>query len=206
MKDLFPFLLGVVWLTAVGVGMEVLRVHDSTPGGNSGIPSNWPTQSHIPRLAGLPTLVMFAHPECPCTRASIGELALLMTHCQNKVDAHVVFLRPAGSGKDWLYTDLWDSAEVIPEVSVAADDMGAEAGNFHVTTSGHVVLYDSCGKLLFSGGITEARGHYGDNEGVSAIMNRLNHEGETVAETPVFGCSLVNPPSKSSGRASPCLH
>jgi len=78
-------------------------------------------------------------------------------------------------------------------VIVRADQEGNEARCFQVTTSGHVVLYDVHGKLLFSGGITVSRGHSGDNDGRSAIMKLLNHEMVAVPETPVFGCSLLNP-------------
>jgi hypothetical protein len=42
------------------------------------------------------------------------------------------------------------------------------------------------GCLLFSGGITAARRHAGDNAGESAIVALLNNQ------TLVFGCSLVN--------------
>ena len=118
---------------------------------------------------------------------------VLMTHCQNQVKARVIFFRPKGSGADWLNTDLWRSAEAIPGVNVRADENGDEAARFHVTTSGHVVLYDVHGKLLFSGGITCARGHSGDNAGRSDLMLLLHHESPAETETPVFGCSLLNP-------------
>jgi glyoxylase-like metal-dependent hydrolase (beta-lactamase superfamily II) len=35
-------------------------------------------------------------------------------------------------------------------------------------TSGHVLVYDRSGKLLFSGGIAGARGQEGDNTGSAA--------------------------------------
>ena len=46
------------------------------------------------------------------------------------------------------------------------------------------------GSLVFSGGITAARGHEGDNHGRSAIEDHLLHGGARVAHTPVFGCDL----------------
>ena len=55
---------------------------------------------------------------------------------------------------------------------------------------GEVVLYDHAGRLLFTGGITPARGHAGDNAGLSAVLNLINHDPSVGATTPVYGCSL----------------
>jgi hypothetical protein len=206
MKKYFPWVLTFIWLALVSIGMGVLLVHDYTPGTDVRVPGIWPSQSKIPHASGQPTLVMFAHPHCPCTRASIGELMVLMTRCQNKVQASVVFLRPKGSGEDWLHTDLWRSAAAIPGVTVRADDEGQEARRFHVTTSGHVVLYDVDGKLLFSGGITFARGHSGDNAGRAAIRAWVHHEMAAAPETPVFGCSLLDPTPACNAKDISCTN
>jgi hypothetical protein len=54
-----------------------------------------------------------------------------------------------------------------------------------------VILYDAAGRLRFSGGITAARGHAGDNLGRSAIVELLEGDSPTATATPVFGCSLL---------------
>ena len=201
MKNYFPLVLASIWLAAVSVGSGVLMVYEYIPGQAAHVPSTWPTQSKIPRATDQPTLIMFAHPDCPCTRASIGELMELMTHCQNKVKAYVVFLQPKGSDENWLHTDVWRSAEAIPGVAVQADEEGIEARNFQATTSGQVVLYNGRGSLLFRGGITSSRGHYGDNTGLSAIILLLHDKTASTVETPVFGCSLLDPkPGQITGR------
>jgi hypothetical protein len=197
-------LLTAIWLATVGFGVGVLTEYEYTPGKATSIPSEWPMQSKLQRTVGQPTLVMFAHPDCPCTRASIGEIAVLMTHCQNRVKAHVVFLDPKGSSENWLHTDLWRSAESIPGVVVQADEDGKEAANFQATTSGQVVLYDADGNLLFRGGITSSRGHYGDSAGLSDIIRLLHHEAASTQETPVFGCSLIDPKSNFSPGSTAC--
>jgi hypothetical protein len=196
MKKCFPSLLASIWLASVTSGLGILFVYDHTAGADTSVPAHWPSRSKLPEDSAQPTLIMFAHPKCPCTRASIGELAVLMTHFRNRVNARVIFFRPKGSGEEWLDTDLWRSAEAIPGVIVQADQDGNEARCFQVTTSGHVLLYDVGGKLLFSGGITLSRGHSGDNEGSSAITKWLNHDLAAAAATPVFGCSLLNPKSE----------
>jgi hypothetical protein len=203
MSTAFLSLLTAAWLTVVSLGTGVLLIHDYTPGTDVSIPGLWPSQSQIQRLTSRPTLIMFAHPDCPCTRASIGELMVLMTHCQKQVDAHVIFLQPRGSTEEWLHTDLWKSAEAIPGVAVTADRDGQEMKRFRATTSGRVLLYDAHGILLFEGGITASRGHYGDNAGLTSLIHLLRHETATATETPAFGCSLVNPMVEGS-EAFPC--
>jgi hypothetical protein len=149
---------------------------------------------------------MAIHPHCPCSRASIGELAILMAHNHGRLAAFVVFVQPPGFDENWTKSDLWSSAGSIPGVTRIIDH-GAEAKRFGATTSGQTMVYDPLGRLLFSGGITAARGHFGDNAGVSTIA-RLLDTAETDApervvyrnnpvvyasSTPVYGCPLFAP-------------
>jgi hypothetical protein len=204
MKKRPPLLFAFIWLAAVVCGLGILLVHGYTPGKDAGsAPQNWPAKS--PRNTSRPKLVMFAHPKCPCTRASIGELAVLMTQCQGLVDAEVVFLRPKGAGEDWVHTDLWRSAAAIPGVGVRSDEGGREASAFRATTSGHVVLYDAKGGLLFSGGITGGRGHAGDNSGRTAILELLHHRPAPESRTPTFGCSLTSPAATPLQLETACM-
>lgn len=54
------------------------------------------------------------------------------------------------------------------------------------------MLYDSQGKLLFSGGITSGRGQGGDNAGRAAIVSLLTENEAKQKATPVFGCPLFS--------------
>ena len=76
------------------------------------------------------------------------------------------------------------------------DGDGREARLFQAVTSGQTILYDSHGRLLFSGGITASRGHSGDNAGRSAIVSLVNAEVPDRTETLVFGCPLFTPDSE----------
>jgi hypothetical protein len=182
----------VTWVLVTGAGLGLLWKYENAPGPATTVPSNWPADSRIRLATDRPTLVVVAHPHCPCTRASIGELARLMTQAQGRVTAYVLFLKPAGSDTDWEKTDLWQSVADIPGVNVVVDDEGAEARRFHAMTSGQTALYDVNGHLLFSGGITGSRGHAGDNAGRSAIVSLLHAEEAERTETSVFGCPLFN--------------
>jgi hypothetical protein len=182
---------GALWLSMIGAGLGLLWNYEGTPGvAAAATPGRWPAASRIKPDAQRATLVMLAHPHCPCTRASIGELARLMTQAQGRVTAYVLFVKPPLFSDGWEQTDLWASAAAIPGVTVVRDDDGAEAVRFHAATSGQTVLYDAAGNLLFSGGITSARGHAGDNAGRTAIVSLLTSDEAEERGTPVFGCPL----------------
>jgi hypothetical protein len=188
-----------VWVLMIAAGLVLLWNYENAPGAAARAPSRWPEDSRIRPDRDRATLVMLAHPHCPCTRASIGELARLMTQAQGRVTAYALFLKPSGFDVDWEKTDLWQTAASIPGVSVVADADGLEARRFHAETSGQTVLYDARGRLLFSGGITGSRGHSGDNAGRSAIVSLLNAGEAEAAETFVFGCPLFGADSECQG-------
>lgn len=183
--------LTVIWLCLVGIGMCSIWEYQTTPGEVTKSPQHWPADSLINHNPNRPTLIMFAHPRCPCTRASISELALLMEHCSGQVDARVLFFKSSEFPAGWEKTDLWSSAAAIPDVKVACDEKGSEAVIFHATTSGYVLLYNADGQLIFHGGITGSRGHSGDNAGRSALEAILMSGTVETKQTFVFGCPLL---------------
>jgi hypothetical protein len=199
-KILVTALLGGTWVTALAFGARVLINYETAPGQVGPVSANWPTTSIVPPQTDKPTLLMFAHPHCPCTRASVGELAEIMAHAMGKVNAYVFFVKPPGAGPDWDDTDLRASAAAIPGVTVLTDENGKEAARFGAKTSGHVVVFGSNGALIFSGGITASRGHPGDNAGESAVLAAVTQQPLLRARTPVFGCSLTKRPTMSDGK------
>jgi hypothetical protein len=189
-KALLQVSAAVLWLMAVGVGLARLWDYSLSPGAPGDAPLRWPASSRIERVPGQFTVVVAAHPQCPCSRATIGELSQLMTWKRGRVTALVLFVRPVGFTDDWVESDLWRSAAAIPGVTPIRDDEGVEARRFGAVTSGQTMVYDAEGRLVFSGGVTGARGHYGDNRGLAAALAALNGEEPGPRESPVFGCAL----------------
>jgi hypothetical protein len=128
---------------------------------------------------------------CPCTRASITELGKLLPRLGPQVSAWVVVAR-AVDEPDWDQAELWDRAASIPGVRVFRDDDGVEAERFHAATSGLTLLYDRTGRLRFAGGITSQRGHEGDSFGPRRIESLVKTGTADRADSPVFGCTLLN--------------
>lgn len=178
------------WLVGVVGGFGLLSNYANAPGIAGTPPQKWPGESHLLRATDRSTLVMLVHPHCPCSRASMGELARLMAQSESRLTAYVLFAKPAKFAEGWEQTDLWAIAGAITGVTVMRDDDGVEAHRFHAATSGQTILYDEEGTLRFNGGITAGRGHEGDNNGRSAIVSLLTSNKAEHTQTPVFGCAL----------------
>jgi hypothetical protein len=182
--------VAVVWLCSAAAGLAVLWNYDNAPGEAAHPPSSWPSGSHLTRATETSTLIMLAHPQCSCTRASLGELAEVLARAEVRPKTIVVFLKPSTFGDGWEQTELWRMAARLPNVSVVRDDDGVEARSFGGATSGQTFVYDKRGALMFSGGITGARAHQGDNAGRQSVVALLNSGPRAHSATSVFGCPL----------------
>jgi hypothetical protein len=189
-RYLWVVLVGV-WAAGLAAGFTTLWRYKSTPSLADGIPPpEWPSSARITRAPGQQTLVVFAHPMCPCTRASITVLGKLLPRLGPEVSAWVVVAR-AADDPNWDEAELWDRAASIPGVRVFRDDDGVEAERFHAATSGLTLLYDAAGRLRFAGGITAQRGHEGDSFGPRRIESLVKTGTADRADSPVFGCTLL---------------
>jgi hypothetical protein len=182
------------------VGMAALIKFDQTAGPSDAAPPGWPSQSGIKRLKGRAEIVVFAHPFCSCTDATIAELEQLLARGKpgaTRPPITVLFFRPRNSG--WAPNGLWKKAQSLPEAHVVWDD-GSEAKRFGARVSGYVLLYSPEGNLLFRGGITGSRGHRGDNYGLDELAASLDSNRPAHGSNPVFGCALGNLDEEMAGR------
>ena len=183
--------LCALWLLAAAGGFLVILNHQNSHGATGAPPEHFPSPSQLQLDPARSTLIMFAHPRCPCTRASLEELNRVLARSQGKVAAQIWFFTPGTFPPEWARTDLWQSAAAISGVTVHEDRDGAKARLFGAKTSGHVLVYDVRGELRFQGGITGSRGHAGDNAGESAIVSLLAGQDMGLKETRVYGCALL---------------
>ncbi|MDP9172995.1 MAG: RedB protein [Planctomycetota bacterium] len=181
-----------VWVLAVAGGMGALSRYQFTPGAAAFPESDWPTDSSLLLATDRFSLLVFVHPECPCSRATLSELNRLLARCTNNVATTVVFVASVNGLQAVQSTALWNIAG-ISGVKRITDIGGVEAKRFDAATSGQAYLYSPRGKLLFQGGITDSRGHEGDNAGSDAIVNLVQGKPAREEKSPVFGCPLRAP-------------
>lgn len=190
-RILLWIVVGILWIGCSCGGLIVLNMYANSPGHFQQSPTHWPNETTIWLSERGATLIMFVHPKCPCTRASLGELEKIVARFHGSFTPWVVFFKPLDSDESWDHTDLRETAAAIPGVHVLTDLGGVEASRFHATTSGETILYNNQGERLFHGGITLARGHAGDNAGRSAIEDSLKGTVPVCSHTSVFGCPIA---------------
>ena len=174
------------------MGVTLFVRYENRPGPDCAAPTYWPAESALVAPTNKPSLVTFIHPQCPCSRASLGELAQLMGQTEGRVKATVLLLdgNEDGSALEAAAGSAWWQAAAISGVEVRVDRGGEEARKFGTITSGRVLLYGADRRLLFAGGITSSRGHAGDNTGREAVQALIMGTAPRTAATPVFGCPL----------------
>jgi len=169
------WLVGVVGTGVVGMGFV------KAPGSPGRVQTEWPAAE--PRPARQPTLILFAHPKCPCLSAALDELGDLLLRHPTGLRVTIYFACPPGTPDGWECGRNWDKAHGIGGCRVERDTDGGRARAFGVDTSGHALLFAADGSLRYSGGV---RGQQLD---LSALVGS---DGPPV-RTDVFGCPLFAP-------------
>jgi len=188
-----------LWIAALVAGFSGLHAYENRPGEPGDTAETWPSHSTLERSADRPTIVVFAHPHCPCTSATMEELDRLISRAGADTSlVHVLFYCPDDAAPSFAETSLREHAERIPGVHTQLDRGGRVAAEFGARTSGQTLIYDPTGALRFHGGITSSRGHIGANRATRAAEDILgNSRAPTraplplaVFRSPVFGCPL----------------
>ncbi len=193
-----------IWLVALATGMHVFMSYAAQPGQAAvDAPETWPTtETIIERDTTKPTLVAFIHPHCPCTRASLTELANILKLSNNTIFAHALVVKPDGATAGWEKSATVEQARAIKGLQITVDENATATKQFGAATSGQVLLYDVNGHLQFRGGITPGRGEAGDNDGLRSVLALAKEPSccgtgdetlESRSETPVYGCALATP-------------
>lgn len=195
-----PALLAVAliaWTGCAGFGWwaasdySFATVADAT----ASVPREWPADSTIERVAARPMLLVFLHPLCPCSRATISQLERLVvtTPPAELPTIHIVASAPADAGERWWASPLVIRACQLPNSSLVRDVDGQEAARFGARLSGTTVLFDRTGAMSYAGGVTISRGHDGESAGLAAVARLLRDPAAHAVAVPPFGCELVLP-------------
>ena len=172
------------------LGMSSLLEFSWQPGEEGTPPKEWPAELTSPVLDGQPLVMVFLHPKCPCSRATLDELSIAMNRVTARAQFIAVFEQPDQADKRWIETDIWNRAASITGLTRIIDIDSRLVKTFRVKTSGDTVVYSAEGKLLFHGGLTLGRDHRGENPG-RVFVESLASDGTLLPCTsPVFGCPL----------------
>jgi len=159
-----------------------------TPGAVATPPTKYIGQVHAPKGEVL----VFLHPQCGCSMATVDELQRMMSKTGKDLTTTVYFFKPKSEPESWCVdTRLWNEAKQIPGAKLLVDVDGKTARAYGAHCSGQILMYSGqTGKLVFSGGITESRGHEGGGRGEDAIMAFARTGSCNISHTNVFGCAL----------------
>jgi hypothetical protein len=208
-----PLLAVICWFLALTIGQSVMLTYAwerDVPQG-AGPPVRWPAGTGLARNESRDSLLLFVHPHCPCTQATIVELERLLTSFQStgrldRLELWVVAAIPRRAPKEWTSTSLIERSLRLPKAKLCLDHGGIEASRFAALTSGTVMLYSPGGRLRYSGGATAARGHAGANAGIATLARLLTGESGSTNAVPALGCRLVlENPNPGGDIARPAL-
>ena len=97
-------LAGALWIMAVAGGLAAMVWHESSAVAER-VPADWPGDGPLKLGTRGTTLVLFAHPRCPCTRATLAELEKLVAHAGPDLSTWVVFFKLEGAEAGWAETE-----------------------------------------------------------------------------------------------------
>lgn len=181
-----------VWILLAGMGTMALLARETRQAPRNVTPHQWPSDTEIQRSHDKATLLMFIHPNCPCTRASVTQLMRVVSELPASSRPQTIFVARRAAVDDWRAEWLTSMEASVPGAVIVRDLESIEAKRFGAAASGHVLLYEADGTLSFDGGVTLGRGHEGENAAADALARALSTSGTARAHTAVFGCPITN--------------
>jgi hypothetical protein len=217
---------------AVFAGWYQLARFSTTPGVQASAPARFPSDADTIRAipasltAGSeprsPLLLVFIHPRCSCTPATLEQLDTILGSIRTPVQTDLVVYRSrvldraATAGDASLSLHARARSQPVPHqdpaplsgftnplhhpAQVVPDTNGLLARRFGAATSGEVILYSADGRLLYQGGITPMRASTGESL-ASIALRRALVNGEAQSKTfNVFGCPIFTLPAQSGAQ------
>jgi hypothetical protein len=182
----------LAWISGVGYLYARMMAFDSGPGVSAHPSLEWPAHSGLQLAMEGNTLLLFLHPRCTCSTASLEQLRILKRKFPRLLKARILLWRPRAS--EGL------ARPEIAGVDVQDDWDGEKARLFGAKTSGETLIYNSAGRLVFEGGLTMLRGQAGGEAALRTVTDvlmgnprgNLSNSEVAIARKPVFGCSIFD--------------
>lgn len=182
-------LLAIGWCAALLLVWNQLLAHTYRPANTPGAVAAWPVIDQQFDSTGVNILV-FAHPFCPCTRATLAELEDSLQRASPELKVTIVFITAGLSADDVDRSATVAAAKQFPRVALQFDPSADMAKLFGASVSGEVFVFDAAGNRVFHGGITAGRGHRGHSVSKEAFEQVIRGKYEGAGEFPLFGCRL----------------
>lgn len=192
-----------IWTILAIAGLAALTVYSFTGNIPAHAAAQWPASSQLSLDSARPVLVLFLHPRCPCSAASITALDRVLSRHPGAFRVYAVLTVPPGVDADWEVGRNLEAARSLPETSLVFDRGGTLARSFGAGDSGTLLAFGPDGVRLFVGGITASRGHEGESLGVLVLRDLATGRTPRQSDSPVFGCPLLGPESASARGVSP---
>ncbi len=184
----------LIWIFITFMGFAQLLIYSNTPAKKDTdiVISPWPATSKIKRIEHTPTLLLFLHPECPCSQATVEELQRIMLRLEGiQASVITIFYKPKSKPTSWVQNSLWKKVEANSRIRTFIDEDAEETTIFDAEVSGETLLFNESGNLVFRGGITPSRGHQGDNPGEDFIIRWFRGARDLAfTQTSIFGCRI----------------
>jgi hypothetical protein len=178
-----------IWLCGIGWTWTALNIHTFRPEQTVSVimlhPEKQP-QAIIPKSR----IVMFAHPLCPCTRASLIKLGEVALQVKDQSQIRVVFVTRGLNPEDVTTSKTLALARQLKHVTTELDESGTEECLYQATVSGEVFAFDAQGERIFHGGLTSGRGHLGVASSQEYLEQLITGKATEPLDAAVYGCRL----------------
>lgn len=191
MRTHWVYLLLGAWMLACVSLFVMLWSYANVAGTQGMLPAGWSPATQLQAPDDRAMLLVFAHPKCPCTRATMSAIERLQREVPGTFATRVVFYEPDVADASWRETDLWARAAKLIDAKAIADPGGLMTSEAGAVVSGCVALFDRDGVLQFWGGLTPSRGHEGESVGLSALRSILRGRDPGPVRAPVYGCEIT---------------
>lgn len=185
--------LALAWLLVTVGAFVTLVDFGFRPGSAAAATKRWPERAPVPRDLSRPTLVVFLHPACTHSQATLDQLVDLLRVTRGEVAVHLLFRLDPIHEPDPELTPLRQRALGLTGTAVGDDTAGQAARLFGATHSGQVLLYGVGGELLFSGGISAVADGNTPHPGRAALQALLTGNPTSENSALVHGCPLEGP-------------
>ena len=192
-----------IWVILAIGGLAALTVYSMTGSTPAHAAAQWPANELLALDPARPVLVLFLHPRCPCSSASITELDQVLSRHPGAFRVYAVLTIPPGMDANWEAGRNLEAARMLPDTALVFDRGGALTRRFGARDSGTILAFAPDGARLFAGGVTASRGHQGESLGSLTLQDLARGQTPRVAESPAFGCPLLGPDTTSARETRP---